>query len=350
MSFDRNDYLHWYLPRMRSKDNPINLHASGVSALGVDEIEAATGDQWTMVARFEQGLASRLGVPSDEICFAPGATGGTLLALLTFAGSGDELVVESPIYEPMLRQAERLNRVKRFSRRPERDWRIPLAEVEEEITDGTAIVMITEPSNPGGTFCDRSDVLSLAEAASARGAIVLVNEVYRCFSDRPSFHGEMDNIVVVSSFSKLLGTYGLRLGWLSGSPDLIKKAKSAHMNLGMANQPAAAYGLGVLARADELRRRSVEISASGVDTVDRWVRSTKGVDWTRPMGPGFGCVRLPANVRDDIEFAERLMNKFGVLVIPGTHFEVPGTVRLSWLQSGDRLEEGLSLFARALEG
>jgi len=348
MSFDKSDYLQWYIPRMRSEKKPINLHSSGVAWLDAGGIEPATCEHWTMLPRFEEGLAAWLGVKSDEVCFTPGATGGTLLALLAYAERGDEVIVESPIYEPMLRQAERLNSIRRFAKRKDQGWKIPLDEIAGMMTDKTSVVMITEPSNPSGTFCDRSEILALAEMAQRSGAILLINEVYRCFADRPSFHGEAENIVVVSSFSKLFGTYGLRLGWLSGPAPLIRRARSAHMNMGMGTQPAAAYGIGVLGKAEELRARALRLSASGVDTVEKWVKSTPGIDWTKPLGQGFACVSLPDVFPNDIEFAERLLNDFGVLVIPGTYFEVPGTVRLSWLQSGDRLEEGLSLIAKAL--
>jgi aspartate/methionine/tyrosine aminotransferase len=348
MSFDKTEYLQWYIPRMSSGKNPINLHASGVARLDASEIDPATGKHATMVSRFEEGLSAWLGIKTDEVCFTPGATGGTLLALLTFARRGSELIVESPIYEPMLRQAERLNPVRRFSRRREHGWKIPLDEIAEMLTDTTSVVMITEPSNPSGTFCDRSAILSLAEMAARCGAVLLINEVYRCFSERPSFHGEAENIVVVSSFSKFFGTYGLRLGWLSGTSTLIQRARRAHMNMGMATQTAAAYGVSVLGKAEKLRAKALHVSAAGVDTVEKWVGSTPGIDWTKPMGPGFACVSLPGALRDDIGFAETLLNDFGVFVIPGTYFEVPGSIRLSWLQSGDKLGEGLGLIAKAL--
>jgi aspartate/methionine/tyrosine aminotransferase len=120
------------------------------------------------------------------------------------------------------------------------------------------------------------------------------------------------------------------------------------MNMGMATHPAAAYGIGVLEKAGKLRTQATHLSAAGIDAVEKWVGSTPGIDWTKPMGPGFACVSLPDAVRDDIGFAERLHNDYGVLVIPGAYFEVPGTMRLSWLQAGDKLHEGLSRVAKAL--
>jgi alanine-synthesizing transaminase len=59
-------------------------------------------------------------------------------------------------------------------------------------------------------------------------------------------------------------------------------------------------------------------------------------------------VFLPHRHRDDVAFAERLLEEQDVLVVPGTHFEVPGSLRISWLQAGEHLGEGLTRIGRLL--
>lgn len=347
MGFDSNDYLQWYLPRMMDS-SAINLHSSGVRALEPREIDVPAVDPWQSSALFEQGLASWLGIAPDELLFTPGATGGTLLVLLSLASAGDRILVERPVYEPMLRQAGRLGDVERFERIASLGWRLPVDEVLSRITERTALLMITEPSNPSGTLLPREQVLALADAAQRSGALLLVNEVYLGYTHAPSYHGAAPNILVVSSLSKLLGAYWARLGWVSGPAPVIDRLRLAHKNMSMPTAPGAAVGLGVLERADELRETARAISSSGMETVDSWVSSTPGLSWTRPRGPGFGCVHLPEGVDDDVRLAERLHEEHEVLVVPGTHFEVPGSLRISWLQTGEDLGKGLERIARAL--
>jgi aspartate/methionine/tyrosine aminotransferase len=347
MSFGENDYLGWYIPRMMGS-TAINLHSSGVASLQPADLDVPDADPWMVVHEFEEALASWLSVPAGELLFTPGATGGTLLALLTLTGPDDEILVEKPVYEPMLRQAGRLGSVRRFERHPADGWRIDLDRVASLVTDRTSLVMITEPSNPSGTFLPREDVLALADLAGRVGALLLVNEVYLGYTDAPSLHGQASNIVVVSSLSKLLGAYWARLGWISAPAATVEELRMAHKNLSMPTAPGAAAGLGVLARADALRAKAIELASTGVQVVDRWVSSTSGVSWTRPQGAGFGCVRLPGRHRDDVAFAGRLLEEQSVLVVPGTHFEVPGSLRISWLQAGDHLQEGLEGIGRLL--
>lgn len=348
MSFHDNGYLSWYMPRIRADDGAINLHASGVPSLTLDDVRFPDLDPWSAVPAFEEKLASWLGVPVKELLFTPGATGGTLLALLALTEPGDGILLERPIYEPMMRQAERLGQVDRFSRRASEGWTLPVDEVRDLMNDGTRLVMITEPANPSGTCALREDILAVADEAARHDAWLLVNEVYRGFTQNPSLHGARENILVVSSFSKLLGAYWMRLGWVSGPAEIVSRLQMAHMNFSMATKPAAALGLSLLDRADELRQRAISRSALGREVVGRWVDSVDGLSWTPPEGPGFGCVFLPDHAGDDVQFVQRAHRDHGVLAVPGTFFEVPGSMRISWLQAGAKLEEGLDRLGRSL--
>lgn len=348
MTFDRDRYLEWYIPRFRgTSPPPINLHASGVPALTPADLPPpAGGDPWSLPARFEEALASWLGIPAEEVLFTPGATGGNLLAILGLADPGAEVLVEAPIYEPMWLQAARIGPIRRLHRSPTDGWAIP-SDAGNEVREETGLIIVTEPHNPSGRFSPRSTIKELARAAEGVGAYLLINEVYRGYSDRPSYHGIAENVVVVSGLSKLLGSYWARLGWLSGATEILERLRWAHVNMGMPASPVAATGLAVLSKAEELRGRARQLSSGPLTLVDAWVQSTPGIRWSPSEGPGFGCVELPPGT-NDMDLAETLLKDEGVLVVPGTLFEAPGTLRVSWLQTGDRLEEGLGAIQRVI--
>ncbi len=348
MPFDTTRYLSWYVPRVRGDGSPTNLHASGVPPLEPEDLDVPDGNPWLAALAFEAALARRLSCPPEEVLFTPGATGGTLLALLTLSQPGEEILVESPIYEPMLRQAERLSSVRRLRRDPGRGWRFDVGEARSLLADRTSLVMLTEPHNPSGVLSPREDVLALAEHAAEVGAILLVNEVYHGWARTPSYRGAAPNIVVASSLSKLLGGYWARLGWLTGDPSVIARLRRAHMNFGMASAPSAAVGRAVLQRADELTERARAAAREGADVVDGWVRRPPGLSWSRPDFSGFGCVALPPGT-DDMALAEKLHQEHDVLVVPGSLWESPGSIRVSWLQcEPHELREGLARIAELL--
>jgi len=341
MAFHENRYLSWYVPKMFLHHDALNLHSSGVTELDPAAYLPVQGNPWEMAARFEAGLATWLGLVPEEVVFSPGATGGTLLSLLSMAEDGKEILVESPIYEPMLRQASRLARVRRLKRRFKDGFRFRLDEARRLVTKRTAAVMITEPCNPAAIASPRDEVLELARLAAAEGACLLVNEVYRRFTDRSSYHGAAENIVVVGSLSKLFGAYWARLGWLSAEPMLAERIRQSHRNLGLPTAPAAAIGISILLKAGELEAQARAAASRGLPIVKEWVEKTRGLSWVEPLSVGFGCIKLPSGV-DDLALGEHLLKVHDTLLVPGTMFELPGTVRLSWLQAGSCLEEALS--------
>ncbi len=349
LKFDTNNYLSWYIPRVMSGDDAINLHSSGVpmvlpSELDIDDM---VGNPFETTTRLERELAAWLGIEPGEIVFTPGATGGTLLALLTLAEPDGNIVVEKPIYEPMLRQAAALGEIRRIERRFEDRWRLPLEDARRLIDDKTSVVMITEPHNPSSILSPRDDIEKLASLAAEHGAILLVNEVYGQFCEAPSCHGLAKNVVVVSSLSKLTGAYWARVGWLSSSKDLSARFRTAHWNMGIPAAPAAQAGLAFMKDIDRFRDRAIGLSASGLKEVREMIANTPSLSWHEPDAAGFACIKLPAEI-DDLELVKRLHENHGVLVIPGGCFETPGTVRLSWIQTGDRLSEGLAKFIKAM--
>ncbi len=349
MSFCENSYLSWYLPRARRGGGAIDLHSSGVARLNPEEFEPASaeGDPWGLIPRLEASLAEWLDVPADEVVFTPGATGGNLLALLTLVESGQHVLVEQPTYEPMLRQAKRVSHVNRLFRRFDQGWRIPLEQTRRLVGADTAMVIITEPHNPSGVCSPRDDVIELADAAAAQGAMLVINEVYRRFTEQPSYHGAADNVLIVGSLSKLFGTYAMRLGWVSAPKGVAERLRCAHMNMTSPATPCAAIGLSVMARAGELEAAAKEAALAGHPVVRDWVERTEGLSWHEPHGTGFGCVRLPCGV-DDLALVEKLHHDDGVLLVPGSKFEAPGSLRIAWLQSGGELEEGLRRVADRL--
>jgi histidinol-phosphate aminotransferase len=81
--------------------------------------------------------------------------------------------------------------------------------------DGERIVYLTTPHNPTGAEFAREDVVELAESVD-RETLVVVDEAYAEFSDRPSSIDLLDdheNLAVTRTFSKAYGLAGLRIGW-----------------------------------------------------------------------------------------------------------------------------------------
>lgn len=93
------------------------------------------------------------------------------------------------------------------------DYELDVDAILEAITPETKMIILCSPNNPTGNPVAEEDVLALLET----GCIVVVDEAYIEFSDRPRGLAHLvpqyDNLIVLRTFSKWAGLAGLRIGY-----------------------------------------------------------------------------------------------------------------------------------------
>ena len=67
-----------------------------------------------------------------------------------------------------------------------------------------------------------------------------------------------------------------------------------------------------------------------------------GYQCAKPNGAFYLFVKAPGG--DDVAFCERAKREHNLLVVPGTGFECPGYVRLSYCVSNDMIRRSLPAF------
>lgn len=112
-----------------------------------------------------------------------------------------------------------------------------LKEIEETQPD---VAVICSPNNPTGCVISDADLVALLKAA--RGLIV-VDEAYHEFANRSvvPLLRDHDNLIVLRTFSKAMAMAALRVGYLLGSPELVREIGKALLpyNLNALSQTAA---------------------------------------------------------------------------------------------------------------
>lgn len=141
------------------------------------------------------------------------------------------------------------------------------------------VVFVTSPNNPTGGSVTLDDVRRIAQAAPG---IVIVDEAYAEFSDRPSTTTLIEEfpttIVVSRTMSKAFAFAGGRLGYLAAAPAVIDALLLVRLpyHLSVVTQAAARAALrhgddtlaGVAAIVAERIRVAAELGAAGYDVVD----------------------------------------------------------------------------------
>jgi histidinol-phosphate aminotransferase len=99
---------------------------------------------------------------------------------------------------------------------------------------GAGLVYFCNANNPTATVHSKSDVASFIEQVNRLSpeTTILIDEAYHEYVESPTY-GTMiplalanPRVVVARTFSKVFGMAGLRVGYLIGQPDTLKKASS----------------------------------------------------------------------------------------------------------------------------
>lgn len=305
-----------------------------------------------------QAVATRYGVDSARVTPTLGASLAITHVLMALLRPGDQVVVERPTYEPLHRVPEMLGaNVSRLERDASDGWAVRPDRLARLLTSRTRAVILSNLHNPSGVAIARETLLEVTELAARVGAVVLVDEVYLdyCFSTAPD--GPIlpaclvaPNCISWSSATKCFGFSALRAGWIvTGTPEASRVIRAATDYLHV-DEPVSTLRLGarVLQQADRLTAWAAHVSAAGLAVVERWIQGEPRVSWVSPRAGISGCIRLP-DLMQDAPFAQHLRDRYDTLVVPGTFFEAPGFVRLSFGIDPAILEQGLASISSALD-
>ncbi|MBN1773379.1 MAG: pyridoxal phosphate-dependent aminotransferase [Deltaproteobacteria bacterium] len=348
MTVARTEYLHWAIARYH--DLACDLASSGTPAVPAAELGPPPSgiDSFAAWGVLQQLVAEREGWGADEVRAAAGATGAVTLACAVLLGPGDRVLVERPTYEPLVHIPKVFGaEVDRFDRRQEAGWALEPDAVARALRPGTKLVLVAEPNNPTGVLSPPEAMRATAEVVRRAGARLLVNEVYHRFHDARSARNADREILVADSVTKFEGLGWARGGWLAGPPEVVAAAGAAQVTLSVLAPASAAWAVLALQRPALADRARALASPDKRRKVAAWVAAHPRLSWVEPAGGLFGLVRV-ADPPDLLDLAERLRAGHGLLFAPGSFFDAPGTMRVSWSVDDACLDGGLELLAKAL--
>jgi aspartate aminotransferase len=225
--------------------------------------------------------------------------------------------------------------------------------IERHITPKTKLVIINSPCNPSGAVLSREEFRAIYEATAKHDVFLMTDECYCQFlyEDTPfsvaSLPGAKDNVVVAGSLSKTYAMTGWRIGFaLAPAPiigAMMKLQSHSTSNPTSIAQKAAVEAMrgpqdSVPVMLAEYRKRR--------DFVVGRLRQIPGVSILTPKGafyayPNISVAYKSGKVKNSLEFANELLTKSLVAVVPGEAFGTNEHVRISYATSMTELERGL---------
>ncbi|HEY3294718.1 MAG TPA: pyridoxal phosphate-dependent aminotransferase [bacterium] len=291
-------------------------------------------------------IAEMYGTGAENVLIAQGASQCNFLMAGSVLADGGTAIVETPLYQPILRSIQVwADRVVRLPRRREKGYQPDPADLRKLIDEHTRLVMLTNLHNPTHASLDMDAVATMVSIAAEVGAVVVIDEVFLAMLRRDHrTHGYSRGAISLNSLGKSWGLDALRVGWGIGPADIVHRAYRLNNLLGV-NQPHMtedlAYRVLKSPAAVETMLAGVAKATAGRDLFEDFVAATPEVSCVMPPAGISALVELPAGT-DDLEFSRELQAQKKTVVFPGSFFECPGTVRVSFGGPVEEVREGLS--------
>jgi aspartate/methionine/tyrosine aminotransferase len=302
-------------------------------------------------ARIARLYADWYGVDLDpaRVIVTAGSSGAFLLAFTALFDAGDRVALGDPGY-PSYRQILKALSLAPVGipARPENRLQPAPGDLPPDI----AGVIVASPANPTGTMLDRPALAALIEAAQARGAAFISDEIYHGIEyDRKAVSALeiTDDVYVINSFSKYFSMTGWRIGWMVVPESHVRTVERLAQNMFIcpphASQVAA---LTAMDCAEELTA-NLAVYAANRRLMLEGLPKTGITTFAPPDGAFYVYADVSDLTDDSLALARRILDEAGVAVTPGLDFDpVRGrhTLRFSYARSTADIREGLDRLAR----
>ena len=292
-------------------------------------------------------LAARHGAAVDpgQVLILPGGKVTMFFAMLIYGQPGAEIMYPNPGF-PIYESAIRFSGATPVPMvlREENGFAFSAAEVLDQITDRTRLIILNSPANPTGGAVPRAEFDALiAGLAQWPKVTVMADEIYSQMLYDGREHVSLlqypeiqDRLIVLDGWSKTYAMTGWRLGMSVWPKDVIGHAEKLAVNChSCVNAPTQFAGLAALTGPQDAvhemvaafdgRRRVIVDALNGLD----------GVSCVEPGGAFYAFPNITGTGMDAKTLQTRLLEEAGVAVIAGTSFGAHGEgyLRFSYANS-----------------
>jgi aspartate aminotransferase len=244
----------------------------------------------------------------------------------------------------------------------QKGFTLTAAMIEPYLTPKTKMVIINSPSNPSGAVLDRAEFERIFKLTSERGIWLMTDECYCRFlyEDEPysiaASKGAKETVIVAGSLSKTYAMTGWRIGFGLGPAPVM-----AAINKLQSHSTSNPTSIAQKAAVEALRgpQESIGIMLAEYrkrrDFVIERLRAIPGIQIGVPKGafyayPNIGSVLGRGGIHNSMQFAEALLEKSHVAVVPGEAFGSDRHIRISYATSMAELTRGLDRIHQFITG
>ena len=335
-------------------DTPEHIKAAAIKALqdgrtkytpsaGIPELRQAISQKFLK----DNGLDYK----SSQVIVSNGAKQSCFNAIAAVVNEGDEVIIPAPYWLSYPEMVRIVGGEPVFIQtREENNWKITPEDFENAMTPRTKMIIINSPGNPTGSIYTREELKALSEVAAEEDIYILSDEIYEKLTYDGAEHVSVASVspeaydltITVNGFSKAYAMTGWRLGYLAAPEPIARVIDS--MQSHMTSNPCSFAQYGALAALTGDQQCVTDMREEfDIRRQYMFERLTQiqGVSAVRPQGAFYVLANISSLGLKSQNFADRLLSKSSVAVVPGVAFGDDRTVRLSYATSLDIIKSGL---------
>lgn len=335
-------------------DTPEHIKAAAIEALkaGHTKYTPSSG-----IPELRQAIAKKLSADNkleykpSQVILSNGAKQSCFNAIAAVVNPGDEVIIPAPYWLSYPEIVRLVGAEPVFvETTQENNWKMTAEQFENAMTPKTKMVIINTPGNPTGSVYTAEELRAISEVAAEEDIYILSDEIYEKLTYDGAEHVSIasltpeayDLTITVNGFSKAYAMTGWRLGYLAAPEPIAKGIDS--MQSHMTSNPCSFAQYGALA-AITGDQQCVTDMREEFDIRRQYMcerlGSISGVSAVTPLGAFYVLANISSLGLKSQNFADRLLSKANVALVPGIAFGDDRTVRLSYATSLDIIKNGL---------
>jgi aspartate aminotransferase len=322
-----------------------------------------------MKAYAENKNDNSLEYKASQIIVSNGAKHSIYNALLAICNPGDEIIVPVPYWVSYPELVRIAGGVPVYVNTTEEEgFKYTEESLLKAITPKTKAMIINSPNNPTGAIYNREELLMIARIAVEKDIIVISDEIYEKLVYDGLRHVSIASLneeikkrtIVINGMSKAYAMTGWRIGYAAGQEDIIRIMTNLQSHSTSNPNSIAQYAsVGALEgnQGDiELMREEFEKRR---DYMVERINSIPNMSCLKPEGAFYVMMNISGIfgkelhgkvINNSDEFADLLLEKALVALVPGSGFGADKYVRWSYATSMENIKKGLDRLEVFLTG
>ena len=348
-------------------DTPGHIKEAAIRAIrdGFTKYTAVDGTpslKKAIVDKFQRENALRYS--ADQVLVSVGGKQSFYNLVMALLDEGDEVVIPAPYwvsYPDMVLLADGTPVI--VPAGMEQGFKMHPDQLQRAISPKTRLVVINSPSNPTGAAYTRAELVALGEVLRRHPQVLIASDdMYEhiLWSGEPFCNivnacpDLYARTIVLNGVSKAYAMTGWRIGYCAGPAPLIaamKKIQSQSTSNPTSIAQVAAEA--ALNGGNDCMVPMVKAFRERHDHLVARLNRLPGVKCLPNQGtfyafPDFRAVIRRLGLKNDVQLAERILDRAGVALVPGSAFGAEGHLRFSYATTKENLDAALDRLEKLL--